>query len=166
MPTDQVGSLLRTARRRLGLSQMELARRAGVSTRLCAEVERGVRPNVSLATALRPLAEVGVSVQLTGPFDATTELTGSSAATRQARAAARRATWSGRPLRLGAAQRSGSVEQRRSSGEIGELAGPAALAAVARVSGQAFAVAPGRRLADTAADSSAGGGGRPTAAGR
>ena len=64
MLTDQVGSLLRSARKTLGLTQAELARRARVSERLWAEVERGERPNVSLETALRMLSEVGVTVRL------------------------------------------------------------------------------------------------------
>jgi transcriptional regulator with XRE-family HTH domain len=99
MPTDQIGALLRTAREALGLSQKELARRAQVSHRLWAEVERGERPNVSLKTALRMLGEVGVSIRLTGPSGASRELRDpdTMAAARAARDLAGQAT----PARAG-----------------------------------------------------------------
>ena len=67
MLAHQIGSTLREARQFLAISQAELATRAGVTTRLVSEFERGVRPNVSLETALRILNEVGVVIQLGAP---------------------------------------------------------------------------------------------------
>lgn len=136
MLTDQVAALLRTARTALGLSQKELARRAGVSQRLWSEVERGERPNVSLATALRMLSEVGVSVRLTDPLGTDRELRdpATAASARAARAALRRATWAGRQLTL----RDKGVERRSGA------TGADRLGAVGLVSRQAFAVARGR----------------------
>lgn len=65
MPLDprNLGPLLRTRRLRAQLSQPEAARRAGVSTRLWSETERGQRPHVSATTLLRMLAEVGVVLE-------------------------------------------------------------------------------------------------------
>jgi transcriptional regulator with XRE-family HTH domain len=62
MLSNRIGKLLRNARQQLNLSRAELARRAGVSARLVAELERGQRPNVSLESALKLLGIVGVSV--------------------------------------------------------------------------------------------------------
>ena len=86
-----------SARKTLGLTQKELARRANVSERLWAEVERGERPNVSLETALRMLSEVGVSVRLNDPLGTSRELSDAQTivAARVARAAVRRASWTG-----------------------------------------------------------------------
>lgn len=133
MLTNQVGAVLRAARRTLGWSQAVLAGRTGVSTRLVAELEQGRRANVSLETALRLLAEAGVSVRLTDPSGAARELStpDSAAAARAARAAVRRTTWSGRQLRLaeeGLAPAGADARARR-------------LAEVEFVSRQAFAVA-------------------------
>ena len=137
MLTDQIADLLKRARKAAGLSQKEVAGRAQVSTRLWAEVERGERPNVSLTTAIRMLGEVGVTVRLTDPLGASRELRnpGSAAAARSARAAVRRATWTGRQIRL---------EQEGSNDPSGAN-GHERLAAVSVVSEQAFAVARGRR---------------------
>lgn len=60
---DTVGPLLRDHRLRLRLSQPEAARRAGASTRLWSEVERGERPNVSFGTLLHLLQVVGVALE-------------------------------------------------------------------------------------------------------
>jgi transcriptional regulator with XRE-family HTH domain len=144
----------------MGLSQKELAQRVGVSARLVAEVERGMRPNVSLETALRMLTAVGVSVRLTEPSGASHEITHPETlrAARAVRAAARRSTWQGRQLRL----------EQEGQSEIAAPRGDARLAAVAEVSMQAYAVAraqPSRSR--SAARSSAGshkrGSGRPRA---
>ena len=137
MLTDQVGSLLRSARKTLGLSQKELARRANVSERLWAEVERGERPNVSLETALRMLSQVGVSVRLNDPLGTSRELgdAQTTVAARAARAAMRRATWNGTQTTL-------------SEESVPPKAGKAGgrLRAVGQVSEQAFAIArSGRR---------------------
>ena len=119
MRTDQIADLLKSARKAAGLSQKEVASRAQVSTRLWAEVERGERPNVSLTTAIRMLGEVGVTVRLTDPLGARRELRtpGVEAAARSARAAVRRATWTGRQIRLeqeGKDDPSGAARGRRS----------------------------------------------------
>lgn len=65
MPLDpsNLGTLLRTHRLRAQLSQPEAARRAGMSTRLWSETERGERPHVSATTLLRMLAGVGVVLE-------------------------------------------------------------------------------------------------------
>jgi HTH-type transcriptional regulator/antitoxin HipB len=133
MSTDQIGALLRTARKALGLSQKELAQRAQVSHRLWAEVERGERPNVSLKTTLRMLGEVGVSIRLTDPSGASRELQDPDtvAAARAVRAAVRRATWPGRQLRLA----------QEGMDDVAAARGAERLAAVSLVSAQAFAVA-------------------------
>jgi transcriptional regulator with XRE-family HTH domain len=129
----------------LGLSQKELARRARVSHRLWAEVERAERPNVSLETALRMLAEVGVSIRLTGPSGASQELRdpATAAAARAARAAVRRATWPGRQLRL----------EQEGTDDVAGARGASGLAAVSSVSTQAFAVAGARGTRSTRASS-------------
>ena len=136
MLSNQIADRLRRARKALGLTQIELARRAEVSTRLVAEVERGERKNVSLATMLRILAEVGVSVRLSGPVGGELPLRESARRTsgRATRAAVRRATWGGQQIRL--AQE--GVE------DPGAAPGRDRLAAVTLVSAQAFAVARGR----------------------
>lgn len=82
-------SALRTARRRRGLSIAALALEAGVSPRLISEFEQGKRPNVSLETALRLLALVGVTVRM---HDATEP---DAAVARKARAARRLRRWTG-----------------------------------------------------------------------
>lgn len=142
MLSNQIADRLRRARKVLGLTQVELARRAEVSTRLVAEVERGERKNVSLATVLRLLAKAGISVRLTGPVGTGPPLRESARRTsgRATRAAVRRATWSGRQIHL--AQE--GVE------DPGAAPGRDRLAAVTLVSAQAFAVArsrPARRVA-------------------
>lgn len=90
------------ARRQRGLSREELARRAGVSTRLVAEVERDQRPNVSLESVLRLLNIVGVSVVARAPDDASAEIRSESGVIleRAARVAVRRQTWTGRHISL------------------------------------------------------------------
>lgn len=139
MLSAQIADLLKSARKALGLTQKELAARAGVSHRLWAEVERGERPHVSLETALRLLAEVGVTVRLTDPLGTSHELNASTTAARAARAAVRRATWQGRQIRL---------SQEGQEVDDGPTSAPGAdrLAAVALVSEQAFAVAGGQRI--------------------
>lgn len=139
MLTTQVADLLKTARKALGLSQKELARRAGVSHRLWAEVERGERPNVSLETALRLLGEVGITVRLTEPMGTSRELGNTSTAARAARAAVRRATWQGRQIRL--SDEGNEVDDAPTS-----TRGADRLAAVALVSEQAFAIAAGQQI--------------------
>lgn len=102
MVATQIAATLRRARQSLGLTQREAAARAEVSHRLWSEVERGERPNVSLETAVRMLGHVGVTLRLADASGATTDVRDPSfeAAARAARAAVRRATWTGRVIRL------------------------------------------------------------------
>lgn len=142
MLSTQIADLLKSARKALGLSQKELAHRAGVSHRLWAEVERGERPNVSLETALRLLGEAGVTIRLTDPLGMSRELSNPSTgarAARAARAAVRRATWQGRQIRL-------SAEGEELDDPPANTQGADRLAAVALISEQAFAVAGGQRI--------------------
>ncbi len=135
-PTDLVGSLLKSARKTLGLTQKELARRAHVSERLWAEVERGERPNVSLETALRMLSEVGVTVRLNDAQGISREVSDAktTAAARAARAAVRRLTWTGTQTTLA---RKGMPPATGPGGRLRD---------VGHVSEQAYAVARnGRR---------------------
>jgi transcriptional regulator with XRE-family HTH domain len=94
---DPIGEMLKVARKATGLSHKELAGRAEVSTRLVAEFERGQRTNVSLATALRVLAEVGVVIQLTDAAGGKVEL-GDPRRAAAVRANLRRTTWTGNRL--------------------------------------------------------------------
>lgn len=102
MLSDRIGGLLRSARLQRNMSRAELARRGDVSTRLVAELERGQRPNVSLESALKLLAIVGVSVVATAPHGAVAEIRSlpTAALERAARAARRRETWTGRRINL------------------------------------------------------------------
>jgi HTH-type transcriptional regulator / antitoxin HipB len=59
-PRD-IGGLVRTRRRALGLDQRSLAERVGVSRLWIGEVEHG-KPGASLGLVLRTLAELGVTL--------------------------------------------------------------------------------------------------------
>jgi transcriptional regulator with XRE-family HTH domain len=137
MLSNRIGKLLRNARQQLNLGRAELARRAGVSARLVAELERGQRPNVSLESALKLLGIVGVSVIARAPDGTAANIRSSSAAAleRAARAARRRQTWTGRHIKL------------RDEGEDPqpERAKGKRLSAVARVSSQAYSIASARQ---------------------
>lgn len=135
MPKDLVGELLKRARNTIGLTQVELAQRVGVSNRLLAELERGERPNVSLTTALRLMAEVGVKVQLTEPSGASVEL-GDAETLARARAHVRRAHWTGRQLTL-SDEGSDDPASTRAANRV---------AAVGVVSQQAFSLARAKEL--------------------
>ncbi len=137
MLTKKLGAALKSARKALELTQRTLANRAGVSVRLWAEVERGVRPNVSLATALRMLGEAGVTVTLEDVGGSTHELldANSESAARRARADLRRATWSGRQTHLTAPD-GPSERQSRNVNLLG---------AVSEVSEQAYLVSRSKR---------------------
>ena len=135
MLSGQIADRLMHARKARGLTQAELARRAEVSTRLVAEVERGERNNVSLATVLRLLAEVGLSVRLSGtPGRRLPSGESTRESARATRAAMRRGTWRGKQIRLA------------QEGVDDPVAAPGRdnLAAVTLVSAQAFAVARSR----------------------
>ena len=138
MLTSQIGTLLRDTRKAVGLSQKDAARRAQVSNRLWAEVERGERPNVSLATALRMLSEVGISIRLGDPRGSTHELRdpGTDEAARTARAMIRRSTWTGRQILL-ADEGIESSTPARVADNMGK---------VARISAQASTIARARRV--------------------
>ncbi len=100
MSTSTLGATLRSARIALGLTQRDLAIRAGVSERLLREVELGVRPNVSLESAVLLFAHVGVSMRLAVPsgVSVTIRTKDIDAIAQRARAENRRRTWSGRQL--------------------------------------------------------------------
>lgn len=134
--SDQLANRVRRARKALGLTQKELARRAAVSTRLVAEVERGERQNVSMATMLRLLGQAGLSLLVTDAKRVTQSRydLGTRASGRALRVAERRATWGGRQLRL--------AEEGLEDPAV--QPGARRLAAVTLVSAQAFAVARGR----------------------
>lgn len=89
--TPAVGPLadsLRAARKGRGLTIVQLATLAEVSPRLISELERGMRANVSLETAIRLLHLVGVAVT----FDAQPAIEAEAA---RIRAERRRAQWTG-----------------------------------------------------------------------
>ncbi|MCX5756094.1 MAG: helix-turn-helix domain-containing protein [Gemmatimonadetes bacterium] len=143
MLSSQIADRLRHARKTLGLTQAELAGRAAVSTRLVAEVERGERDNVSMATMLRLLGEAGLSVSLSDSAysGASRRGSGERKSTRAMRVAERRATWGGRQLRLA----------QEGLEDPAAPCGVERLAAVALVSTQAFAVAGSRMVRARAA---------------
>jgi len=133
MLSDQIGLLLRSARRYLNISRVELANRGGVSVRLVAELERGQRPNVSLETTLKLMGIVGVSVIAKAPDGTTAEIRSASAGAleRAARAEHRRQTWSGRHVHLHDEGMDPAPERSKSK----------RLASVSQVSKQAYVVA-------------------------
>jgi transcriptional regulator with XRE-family HTH domain len=139
MFSERVGVLLKHARKQLNLSRGELADRAGVSTRLVAELERGQRPNVSLESALKLLNLVGVSLNATGASGATAESANAShEQQRAARAARRRQSWTGRQIHLhdeGDDPRPARSKAKR-------------LSAVSQVSRQAYLIAGAGRVKD------------------
>jgi transcriptional regulator with XRE-family HTH domain len=59
---EELGSLIREQRIAHGYTQEEMAARAGVSTRLWSEVERGARLNVAADTLLRMLQLSGLDM--------------------------------------------------------------------------------------------------------
>lgn len=63
--TQTLGAALRAARKRLGLTQSELALAAGVGVRFVVDVEAG-KPTVQLAPVLRVVEALGGTLQLTG----------------------------------------------------------------------------------------------------
>lgn len=133
MLSDTLAEFLRDTRKQVGLSREELARRAKVSTRLVAELERGQRPNVSLESTLTLLSLLGVSIVARAPGGATAEIRNARTVSseRAARAAIRRRTWTGE-----------QVHFREASGAPDAGSSPAGrLSAVSQLSMQAFAMA-------------------------
>lgn len=132
-----VGELLRSARRESNITREQLARRARVSARLVAELERGQRPNVSLESALKLLNFAGTTILLKSPGGLTAEVgdKGSADLQRAARAEVRRKSWTGGQISLheaGAAPNGGKSPGRR-------------MAAVSTISLAGFAIAGSRK---------------------
>ena len=94
MPAAQLGAHFKAARKALRWSQRDVAESVGVSERLVREFVRGLRPNLSVDTAFRLLAHVGVSMHLasTGSLAVRIEVPGTEEQSRAARAQIRRAT--------------------------------------------------------------------------
>lgn len=63
--TAQLGDALRTARKRLGLTQPQLALAAGVGVRFIVDLESG-KPTVRLESVLRVIDALGGTLQLSG----------------------------------------------------------------------------------------------------
>ena len=95
--TERLADALRAGRHSAGFTVAELADRGGVSPRLVSEFERGIRPHVSLDTAVRLLQLVGVSLDIA---EATSALSEEQA--RAERAEHRRRTWVGEKSTLAA----------------------------------------------------------------
>jgi transcriptional regulator with XRE-family HTH domain len=135
--SKKLTEFLLRSRKQLGLSREQLARRAQVSTRLVAELERGERPNVSLESTLRLLNLVGVSIVARAPDGAVALIRNDKSvfAQREARAALRRRTWAGGHVRL------------RNGGEppAGGRSRVARLSAVSQLSRHAFALSAARQ---------------------
>jgi len=132
MLSEKLTELLLRSRKQLGLSREQLARRAHVSTRLVAELERGERPNVSLESTLKLLNLVGVSIVAKAPDGAIAQIRNgkSTSLEREARAALRRRTWTGAHVQLhNAGEPPGGGRSRA-----------ARLSAVSQLSKQAFAL--------------------------
>ena len=62
---QQLGDVLRTARKRLGLTQPQLALAAGVGVRFIVDLEAG-KPTLRLENVLRVIDALGGEVQLSG----------------------------------------------------------------------------------------------------
>lgn len=63
--TEQLGEVLRAARKHLGLTQPQLALAAGVGVRFIVDLEAG-KPTLRLENVLRVIDALGVTLQLTG----------------------------------------------------------------------------------------------------
>jgi y4mF family transcriptional regulator len=64
---DDVAALVRDRRKQLGLSQVELARRAGVSRQWLVDLERG-KPTAEVSLVLKILAAVGMQLDARDPM--------------------------------------------------------------------------------------------------
>jgi transcriptional regulator with XRE-family HTH domain len=133
MLAHQFGVLLRSARTQRRLSRAKLAKLGGVSLRLVAEVEQGIRPNVSLESALKLLRAAGVSIVASAPHCRTVEVRDPAAAEfqRAERAELRRQNWTSRRAHLHASDDSPPPERSAAK----------RLAVVSEISKQAYAIA-------------------------
>ena len=67
---DKLGETLRRLRQAAGMTQEELAERAGISTRAVSDTERGLRAAVRADTARRLAAALGLTGEARGTFEA------------------------------------------------------------------------------------------------
>lgn len=74
MTSDQLGKVVRTARRALGLRQEQLAAAAGVGVRFVIELEAG-KPTAQLGKALEVLDALGCRIRIDAPGPAATNRT-------------------------------------------------------------------------------------------
>lgn len=65
---SEIGSIIRTRRRALGLRQEDLALAAGTGRRLIGEIERG-KDTAEIAAVLRVLAALGISLTVDDGLD-------------------------------------------------------------------------------------------------
>jgi transcriptional regulator with XRE-family HTH domain len=131
MPPDSLAQLITSARKRLGLSQQQLANRVGVSVNTLGELERGNRPRVALETVYKIMDVTGISAVFRAPDGVSAEVRPRPAPDeRAARAAARRATWTG-----------GVVAAHTAAPPTASGSPAARLSALSRVSQSAYAVA-------------------------
>lgn len=70
MTPEQIGAIIREARRAQGLRQDQLAGAAGVGVRFIVELEAG-KPTVQLGKALGVLAALGCKIEIEGPASST-----------------------------------------------------------------------------------------------
>lgn len=133
MPAAQLGAHFKAARKALRWSQRDVAESVGVSERLVREFERGLRPNLSVDTAFRLLAHVGVSIQVEGhgAFPSRVYLPDMDAQSMAARAQIRRVTWRGAQTRLSSSEDEPTPPRSRAQ----------RMASVAQVSALAYALA-------------------------
>lgn len=131
MPPDSLAQLMASARKRLGLSQQQLADRVGVSVNTLGELERGKRPRVAFETVSKIMEATGISAVFQAPDGGSAELRPHAALNeRAARAAARRATWAG-----------GVVASHASKPPTASGSPAARLRALSQVTQSAYAVA-------------------------
>lgn len=131
MSPDSLARLIASARKRLGLTQQQLADRVGVSVNTLGELERGKRPRVAFETVCKIMEATGISAVFRAPGGGSAELRPHAALDdRAARAAARRATWAG-----------GVVASHASKPPSASASPAAGLRALSRVTQSAYAVA-------------------------
>nr|MBA3890672.1 helix-turn-helix transcriptional regulator [Gemmatimonadaceae bacterium] len=74
MLPDPLAPLIARARKRLGLSQQQLAEKVGVSVNTLGELERGKRPRVALETVYRIMEITGISAVFRTPDGVSAEI--------------------------------------------------------------------------------------------